>query len=76
MQASPGDLGGITRDIVADEGPLILDQGIDLSLVSDGDESIIISGLAGCYPPGERSDLQCERGRLRLSRDLGRGLIR
>ncbi len=52
MQANPGDLGGITRDIVADDGPLILDQGIDLSLVSDGDESIIIVGSPDVIRPG------------------------
>ena len=34
----------ITRDVLADYSPLALDQGMDLSLVSDCDEPILVLG--------------------------------
>ncbi|ETR79224.1 histidine kinase [Afipia sp. P52-10] len=44
LQRNPVDLAEVTRDVLADYGPLALDQGMDLSLISDCDKPIIVLG--------------------------------
>lgn len=44
LRKTPADLAEITRDVLADYSPLALDQGMDLSLVSDCDKPIVVLG--------------------------------
>jgi signal transduction histidine kinase len=44
LQRKPVDLVDLTRDVLADYSPLALDQGMDLSLISDCDSPIMVLG--------------------------------
>lgn len=46
LPRKPVDLADIARDVLADYGPLALDRGMDLSLVSDADGPVMILGSA------------------------------
>ena len=60
LQKFPLDLEEITRDVLVDYGPLALDRGVDLSLVSDGKGPIVVVGAEAAIRSANRQSCgQC-----------------